>query len=52
MFECMRCSCVFEKYQADIYTDVLCVIDGRPYAENIYVCPDCGSDDIEEREEQ
>ena len=47
MFECERCSAVFEEWRADVYADVLDVIDGRPYVENIYVCPECGSDDLE-----
>lgn len=47
-FKCNMCGCLFDNYDAHIKSEN--VTDN--YYENYYVCPECGSSNIEEITEE
>lgn len=48
MLICADCNNTFEDPR--IRTDLLTVVDHRPYREEVAVCPFCGSEDIDDAE--
>lgn len=52
MLKCCDCGCVFDEDDADKRSECVGEFWGSPAYDSYLVCPDCGSDDIEDYEEE
>lgn len=46
-FVCNNCGDIYNLGELEVFAETLDIVDGRPYIERYYVCPGCGSDEID-----
>ena len=52
MLKCYECGCIFDEDEADERSECVGEFWGSPAYQSFMVCPECGSDEIDDYEEE